>query len=175
MRTLAWLGLVATLLASGPKPTPRPTLTLAPAPAPAPGAAAPRPLKIGVTLHPYYSWTRNIVGDTPGVEVRGVLPGEIDAGDYQPRPDDIKKLADLDAIVINGIGHDDFILDMIKASGNKQLIVIRPNDVTPTMRLKNGNAVNSHTFISFGNAIQPPDEPGDPRRAVGAVQRDERG
>src|SRR5262245_17032156 len=53
-------------------------------------------LKIGVTLHPYYSWTRNVVGDLPGYEVRSLLPGEIDAGDYQPRPDDIKKIVDLD-------------------------------------------------------------------------------
>src|SRR6266849_4644515 len=83
------------------------------------------PLKIGVTLHPYYSWTRNVVGDLPGYEVRPVLPGEIDAGDYQPRPEDIKKLSDLDAIVINGIGHDDFILPMLKASGNKKIVIIR--------------------------------------------------
>jgi len=39
-------------------------------------------LKIGVTLHPYYSWTKNVVGDLPGYEVRSILPGEIDAGDY---------------------------------------------------------------------------------------------
>ena len=78
------------------------------------GPATP-PLKVGVTLHPYYSWTMNVVGDT-GVEVRPILPGEVDAGDYQPRPEDIKKLADLDAIVVNGVGHDDFIFDMIKAS-----------------------------------------------------------
>ena len=79
-------------------------------------------LKIGVTLHPYYSWTKNVVGDLPGYEVRSILPGEIDAGDYQPRPDDIKKLVDLDAIVVNGIGHDDFILPMLKASGNKKIV-----------------------------------------------------
>src|SRR6195256_6627895 len=83
------------------------------------------PLKIGVTLHPYYSWTRNVVGDLPGYDVRSILPGEIDAGDYQPRPDDIKKLMDLDAIVINGIGHDDFIMPMLKASGNKRVVIIR--------------------------------------------------
>ena len=94
-------------------------------------AQAPRVLKIGVTLHPYYSWTKNVVGTLPGYEVRAILPGEIDAGDYQPRPEDIKKLADLDAIVVNGIGHDDFIFSMIKASGNKRLVVIRPNDATP--------------------------------------------
>jgi zinc transport system substrate-binding protein len=120
-----------------------------------PGSAQPKPaLKIGVTLHPYYSWTRNVVGDLPGYEVRSILPGEIDAGDYQPRPDDIKKLVDLDAVVINGIGHDDFIMPMLKASGNKKVVIIRPNETTPQIRAVRGSGVNSHTFISFTNAIQ---------------------
>jgi zinc transport system substrate-binding protein len=114
----------------------------------------PATLKIGVTLHPYYSWTKNIVGDLPGYEVRPILPGEIDAGDYQPRPEDIKKLIDLDLIVLNGIGHDDFIQPMIRSSGNKKLTVIRVNDATPQIRAVRGTSVNSHTFISFTNAIQ---------------------
>jgi zinc transport system substrate-binding protein len=118
-------------------------------------SAQPKPaLRIGVTLHPYYSWTKNVVGDLPGYEVRSILPGEIDAGDYQPRPDDIKKLADLDAIVINGIGHDDFIMPMLKASGNKRVVIIRPNEMTPQIHSAHGSSVNSHTFISFTNAIQ---------------------
>jgi zinc transport system substrate-binding protein len=108
------------------------------------------PLKVGVTLHPYYSWTKNVVG----VEVRPILPGEVDAGSYQPRTDDIKKIADLDAIVVNGVGHDDFIFDMIKASGNEKLVIIRPNDGVPLLKAANGGTVNSHTFISFSNAIQ---------------------
>jgi len=124
----------------------------------APGAVAsaqtPATLKIGVTLHPYYSWTKNVIGTLPGYEVRSILPGEIDAGDYQPRPDDIKKLVDLDAIVVNGIGHDDFIQPMIRAAGNKKLVVIRPNETTPQIHSARGNSVNSHTFISFTNAIQ---------------------
>ncbi len=117
-------------------------------------AAAQTPLKIGVTLHPYYSWTRNVVGDLKGYEVRPILPGEIDAGDYQPRPEDIKKLVDLDAVIINGIGHDDFILGMIKSAGNKNLRVIRINETTPQIHSAHGSGVNSHTFISFTNAIQ---------------------
>jgi zinc transport system substrate-binding protein len=121
--------------------------------APVRAQAAPT-LKIGVTLHPYYSWTKNIVGTLPGYEVRSILPGEVDAGDYQPRPEDIKKLADLDAIVINGIGHDDFILPMIKASANTKIVIIRPNDLTPQIRAAHGNGTNSHTFISFTNAVQ---------------------
>jgi zinc transport system substrate-binding protein len=117
-------------------------------------AQATSALKIGVTLHPYYSWTTNVVGDLKGYDVRPILPGEIDAGDYQPRPDDIKKLVDLDAIVINGIGHDDFILAMVKAAGNKNLKIIRINETTPQIHSAHGSGVNSHTFISFTNAIQ---------------------
>lgn len=117
-------------------------------------AQATRPLRIGVTLHPYYSWTKNVVGSLPGYDVRAVLPGEIDAGDYQPRPEDIKKLADLDAIIVNGIGHDDFIFPMIKASGNTRITIIRPNELTPQIRSVHGTGVNSHTFISFTNAVQ---------------------
>jgi len=117
-------------------------------------AQAGKTLKIGVTLHPYFSWTRNVVGDLPGYEVRAILPGDIDAGDYQPRPEDIKKITDLDAIVLNGIGHDDFILPMIKASGNKRIVLIRVNQTTPQIRSAHGTGVNSHTFISFTNAIQ---------------------
>ena len=112
-----------------------------------------RPLKVGVTLHPYYSWTKNVVGEAGG-DVRPILPGEVDAGDYQPRPQDIEKIADLDAIVVNGVGHDDFIFDMIKASGNTHLTIIRPNDSVPMLKSAHGGTVNSHTFISFSNAIQ---------------------
>jgi zinc transport system substrate-binding protein len=113
-----------------------------------------RGLRVGVTLHPYFSWVKSVVGDSPGVEVRAILPGEIDAGNYQPRPEDITRLRDLDALVINGIGHDDFIHDMVKASGNTQLRLIRPNEGVPLIRSLRGGAINSHTFISFTNAVQ---------------------
>jgi zinc transport system substrate-binding protein len=121
---------------------------------PTPGRPAPAPaLKVGVTLHPYFSWTQNVVAGT-GVEVRPVIPGDIDAGSYQPSPEDIARLADLDAIVVNGVGHDDFIFDMLKASGNATLAIVRPNDAVPLLRASSGAGMNSHTFISFTNAIQ---------------------
>ncbi|MAE72180.1 MAG: ABC transporter substrate-binding protein [Gemmatimonadetes bacterium] len=108
---------------------------------------------VGVTLHPYFSWTKNIVAGTD-VQVRAILPGEVDAGSYQPSPEDIRKLADIDAIVVNGLGHDDFIFDMIMASGNKGVLFIRPNDGAPLIAGARGGSANSHTFISFTNAIQ---------------------
>jgi zinc transport system substrate-binding protein len=131
--------------------------------APAPGSAsgsAPTPepttptLRVGATLHPYYSWTANVAAGIAGIEVVSVLPGEVDAGNYQPSPDDIAKLAKLDALVVNGIGHDDFIKDMIKASGNTKLLVIEANAETPLIPYSRGEGKNSHSFISFTNAIQ---------------------
>jgi|GEM_PF-695234 len=152
---VAMMGPPAAAAAGAPPAAPAsPAPSKAAAPLPPQPRAARAPLVIGVTLHPYYSWTRNIVGDLPGFEVRPILPGEIDAGDYQPRPEDIRKLADLDAIVVNGIGHDDFIFPMLRASGNRKVVVIRPNDATPQIRSMHGTAVNSHTFISFTNAVQ---------------------
>lgn len=116
-------------------------------------ASAAPPLKVGVTLHPYYSWASNVALGLP-IEVRAVLPGEVDAGSYQPRPEDIKKLADLDVLLINGIGHDDFIQGMVTASGNKKVVVVNLNEGVPLLGNRRGGAVNSHTFLSFTNAIQ---------------------
>jgi ABC-type Zn uptake system ZnuABC Zn-binding protein ZnuA len=99
----------------------KPTVATPPEAAPAAPIKALDPskgLRVGVTLHPYFSWAKNVVGDRPASRSARCLPGEIDAGNYQPRPEDIKKLPDLDALVINGIGHDDFIHEMVKASGN---------------------------------------------------------
>jgi zinc transport system substrate-binding protein len=126
--------------------------------APAPnGSAKPpatdAPLRIGVTLHPYYSWTANVIEGVPGMSVANVLPGEVDAGNYQPSPSDISKIAKLDVLIVNGIGHDDFIGDMVKSSGNTQLATININDGTPLIKGGHGEAKNSHTFISFTNAI----------------------
>jgi len=120
-------------------------------PGPTPAGEA-RPLRVGTTLHPYDSWTRNVVRGTD-VEVVPVLPGEVDAGDYQPRPEDIAKIARLDAIVVNGLGHDDFVDGMITASGNERLRVIRVNEGTPLLPGAHGEKSNSHTFLSFSNAI----------------------
>jgi zinc transport system substrate-binding protein len=43
---------------------------------------------------------------------------------------------------------------MIKASGNTRIVLIRVNQTTPQVRSAHGTGVNSHTFISFTNAIQ---------------------
>ena len=156
MRLLSCVfALVATVSCSkksNDRPSPPPTPTAEAVATPPPAAAG--PLHVGVTMHPYYSWVANVIAGVPNADVVPILPGEIDAGNYQPSPDDIAKLTKLDAIVINGVGHDDFIRDMIKAANNPHLVVIEANAETPLVKSAHGDAMNSHTFISFTNAIQ---------------------
>ena len=103
MRTILMLALGAWLSLFAAACTPpgdrgekaSPAVSAAAATAALTALAKDRPLRVGVTLHPYYSWTKNVAGDGPEVEVRPILPGEVDAGNYQPRPEDIRKLSDL--------------------------------------------------------------------------------
>jgi zinc transport system substrate-binding protein len=109
------------------------------------------PLKVGVTLHPYFSWAANASAGLP-IEVLPVVPGEVDVGNYQPRPEDVAKLGSLDVLFVNGLGHDDFIRPMLKASGNERCLVVNLNDGTPLLKSYQGGGPNPHTFLSFGNA-----------------------
>lgn len=109
------------------------------------------PLQIGVTLHPYYSWTARVTEGLP-VELVAVVPGDVDIGSYQPRPQDVATLATLDVLVENGLGHDAFLDEMVRAAGNQKLLRIKLNEGTPLLLTHGGSAPNSHTFLSLGNA-----------------------
>ena len=127
-------------------------------------AAAGERLTIGVSLHAYYSWVMAIVGDL--ADVVPIIAEGSDPHSYQPRPIDIQKIIGLDAIVINGMGHDDYIKPMIKAAENKGLMVIDPHQGVPLIPSHQKNydfektdkqkkiSYNSHTYISINGATQ---------------------
>ena len=80
-------------------------------------------LKIGITLLPYYSFVKNIVKDR--AEVIPVVKAEsFDSHTYQPKVEDIQRASTLDVIVVNGIGHDEFIFKILNAIDTKRKIVV---------------------------------------------------
>jgi len=122
-------------------------------------------LKIGVTLHPYYSWVKNIVGDT--AEVSPVIPPESDPHTYQPMASDIAKLEKINILIVNGQGHDGYINQMLKAVDRKDLIIHDTSKGLPliptfghTYSFDKDNSAqpkisyNSHTYIAITGAIQ---------------------
>ena len=115
-------------------------------------------LRVGVTLQPYYSFVANIVGDK--IEVVPAIRGDIyDVHNYKARPEDIKKMATLNILVVNGIGHDEFIYEIVRSArmGGKIKIINANKGVSlmpvSGMRTKT-RVMNPHSFISITSSIQ---------------------
>nr|WP_232106363.1 metal ABC transporter substrate-binding protein [Pseudomonas mendocina] len=114
-------------------------------------------LRIGITLHPYYSYVSNIVGDK--AEVVPLIPAGFNPHAYEPRAEDIKRIGGLDVVVLNGVGHDDFAERMIAASENPNVALIESNVGVPLLAATGqaargaGKVVNPHTFLSISASI----------------------
>jgi zinc transport system substrate-binding protein len=120
-------------------------------------AAAAKTLKIGITLHPYYSFVANIVGDR--AEVIPLIDADANPHGYAPQPDDMIRITSMDALVVNGIGHDTWAFEILDAAGMRdKLKLIYANDgvsLIPVAGDPSGEkVVNPHTFISTTAAIQ---------------------
>lgn len=114
-------------------------------------------LTIGTTLHPYYSFTVNIAGDR--ATVVPLVETGFNPHNYSPQPADIKRAATLDALVLNGVGHDPFALEIVRAAGVEGKIKLIPANervaLLPISGLDSGEKVpNPHTFIGITAAVQ---------------------
>ncbi len=121
--------------------------------------AADKSLKVGVTLHPYFSYVSNIVGDR--AEVVPLVDAGFNPHSYELQPADLKRLLSMDALVVNGIGHDEFALKALdtlaaeRGAGKAPLHVIYANKDVPLLAAPNAQgAWNPHTFVSISTAIR---------------------
>jgi len=120
-------------------------------------AANAEPLRIGITLHPYYSFVSNIVGDR--AEVVPLIDAGSNPHNYTPRADDMRRVLSLDALIVNGIGHDEWAFEIVRAAGveGELPLIYANNDVALIpIAADEGEAkvVNPHTFVSTTAAIQ---------------------
>lgn len=119
--------------------------------------AGEKKLKIGVTLHPYYSFAANIAGDL--ADIMPLIKPGFNPHAYKPQPDDIKRIMDFDALIVNGIGHDEFAFEILEAARMKGKIpLIYANEGVSLIPIAGTDAgkkmVNPHTFISITASIQ---------------------
>lgn len=107
-------------------------------------------LQVGITLHPYYSYVANIVGDR--ADVLPLIDSGFNPHNYQLSPADIERLNSLDALVVNGIGHDLFATNTVERLQPKHLTVIWANQDVPL--IGHDKKVNAHSFVSIDAAIR---------------------
>jgi zinc transport system substrate-binding protein len=116
-----------------------------------------RKLVVGTTLHPYFSFTSAVAGDR--ATVVPLIESGFNPHNYNPQPADLKRAMALDVLVWNGVGHDTFAREILRAAGVEDKVkLIAANErvaLLPISGLDGAEkVVNPHTFIGISAAIQ---------------------
>ncbi|MCH2159926.1 MAG: zinc ABC transporter substrate-binding protein [Oleiphilaceae bacterium] len=109
-------------------------------------------LNIGITLHPYHSYVTNIVSDR--ANVMPLIEAGFNPHAYKLSPADLNRLKNMDAIVVNGIGHDEFAMEAIRKLNLPNLTVIEANAAVPLISKQGGKVHNPHTFVAIDATIR---------------------
>lgn len=84
--------------------------------------AAKLPLRIQTSFYPMYEFTKQVAGDLATVEL--LVPGGVEPHDWEPSPQDIRKLTESDLLIVNGAGMESWLEQVeASASGGKPEIV----------------------------------------------------
>lgn len=97
----------------------------------APVSAEEPRLKIVASFSILGDMVREVGGDA--VDLAVLVGPEADAHDYQPTPDDVKKVAQADILVINGLKFEGWMTRLIKASGSKAKLLVASAGVRPRL------------------------------------------
>lgn len=87
-------------------------------------------LRVVTTTTVFADLVRAVGGDR--ITVDSIIPAGVGPEDYEPKPDDARRLADAGLIVRNGIGLDDF-LDRLFDSGSRKIPLLTLGDGIPTI------------------------------------------
>lgn len=88
-------------------------------------------LNVVTTTTVFADIVRNVAGDR--ATVSSVIPPGVGPEDFEPRPDDARKLANARLIVSNGLGLDDFLDDLLTSAGSTDVPRLVLGDGVPTM------------------------------------------
>ena len=107
-------------------------------------------LKVVTTTTVFADIVKNVGGDL--VQVESIIPAGIGPEDYEPAPDDARKLADADLIVSNGVGLDDFLDRLIDAAGQGHAARLVLGDGIPTIKVDGES--NPHFWLDPSLVVQ---------------------
>jgi zinc/manganese transport system substrate-binding protein len=92
-------------------------------------------------------FARNVGGNS--VNVTTLVGPDSDAHVYAPAPADAKKIADAQAVIVNGLGLEGWLPRLLQASGSKAPIIVATRGIAP---LKSGSDADPHAWQSVVNA-----------------------
>ena len=89
------------------------------------GAARRARVQIVTTSFPLYDWTRNIVGDTDGVEITWLMDSGVDPHSFQPTTKDLVFVSDCDVFVYVGGESEAWADDAVASMKNENAVVVK--------------------------------------------------
>ena len=103
----------------------------------------PAALSVVATTTVFADIVHNVGGER--VTVTSIIPAGVGPEDYEPKPDDARKLADADLIVSNGVGLDDFLDRLIMAPARASVPRLVLGDGIPTITVD--GETNPHFWL----------------------------
>lgn len=108
-------------------------------------------LHIVTSFFPVYVSVINVTHDIPGISVTNMTEPQTGClHDYTLRPQDLKLLEDADVFIINGVGMEAFLSDVI--AQRKDLKIIEAAEGIPLLTEESGEE-NPHVWVSLTNAV----------------------
>lgn len=108
-------------------------------------------LRVVATTTPVGALARVVGGDK--IELATILQANMDAHEYEPRPDDVRAFANAQVILMNGVGLEKWLKKVIDNSRTSAQVT----DTSRGIKLRKGDDVNSegdpHIWHSAPNAI----------------------
>jgi ABC-type Zn uptake system ZnuABC Zn-binding protein ZnuA len=72
---------------------------------------------------------QNVAGSRITIEI--LLPVTVDPHEYQPKPQDITRLARAQVLIINGLGYESWLQKTLDSLGGQRQLIIASNGITP--------------------------------------------
>ncbi len=86
-------------------------------------------LNIVTTFFPLYDFTRNIVGDVPNIKIDILFTQTPEVSSF--KSSDIQKINNADVLIINGLGLEPILDELIEASPNDDLVIVNTSKSIP--------------------------------------------
>ncbi|NJN76837.1 MAG: zinc ABC transporter solute-binding protein [Synechococcaceae cyanobacterium RL_1_2] len=114
-------------------------------------------IQIVTTIIPITQFTEAVAGDR--AEVLPLLPPQVSPHEYQAKPTDVQAIAEAEVIVINGLGMETFLDNLIKNSGNQDIAIVDSSEgITPYPNQDKG--IKDHDDHNHDGEAAPTDEHG---------------
>jgi ABC-type Zn uptake system ZnuABC Zn-binding protein ZnuA len=93
---------------------------------------------------------RQVGGDR--VSVESLVPKGGEAHTFDPTPSDVRRVVEADLVVRNGLGLDDWLLNLIRNAGSTAPLVALGEDLPGVQYIETGGQVNPHLWLDVANA-----------------------